>query len=406
MALNTLNVYQKAFGRGADQQGLDYWKDYSNGKTDEDVFNAMINSGRTNGENINLNYDTYAELTSPVPTGGNTYKPAAGLFEYTSNNQLSNPATFNVANTPYNNINFNTGSLTPAQTNIRDLSMANSGNVAQYFNPTQLRNDIYGGIKAATNEAYDKGLSGLNNTMNNLGLFRSGLTAQNMSNLEGERMDALAKGWGDTAYNVANLQNQSAIAQAGFDSTANLANAAAKNNALMANTGYRQDANITRYTTAAQQAAAQAQLNQSTDLANMQKNFDMSKYSADIQNAWNEKNFDALISAKAQDQSTINEAAQYNIQVQTVYDQLAYDYMKSVLQVDMTDRKALMDYINNMTNVVMQSSDTASKDNWLADLPGLLNVASNGLSAAYGAKDNWLANLPGLLNVADYGTGV
>lgn len=288
--------------------------------------------------------------SNAIPQYTNAYTPDTGLFNYASNNQLSNPST--VGN---QTIDFNTN-------NAPQTKDATAGNDASYFDPSQLRDDIYNGVKASTNETYNDSLNSLNNTMANSGLFRSGLTLANQSKLEGEKMDALAKGYADAAYNVADLQNQSAIAQAQLDNSTNLANANAYNNAY-----------LQQYQTAADQAKTQAQLN-----------FDASKYNADIQNSWDEQNNTNLINAKTADTAAVNDAAKYNIQIQSGYDQMAYDYAKSLLQSGLTDKTNLMDYINTMTNAVMQSSDTASKAQWLKDLPGLLSDATGGLSSNYG----------------------
>lgn len=237
--------------------------------------------------------------SSSLPTYTDQYTAQTGLTDYVNQNKLSNPQT--LSNT----------------------------SISQYYDPSQLQTDIYNGIKANTDETYKDSLNSLNYTMGNTGLYRSGLTLANQNKLEGEKMDALAKGYGDTAYNVANLQNQYATSQAQLD-------------------------------------------------------YDTAKYNADIQNSWNEQNNTNAFTAAQADQTAANDAAKFNITTQTSYDQIAYDYMKSMLQAELQNQSYLSDYINSMTNAVMQTSDTASKSQWLKDLPGLLSDATAGLSSNYG----------------------
>lgn len=195
--------------------------------------------------------------TSGLPNGisaPSAYNPAAVLSNVAVNNQLENPNT-----------------IAPV-------------NVSQNFNADTLRNDIFSGIQSSVGESYLEGQKALDNKMTNTGLFRSGINLENQSNLEGQRMDAIAKGYGDSALQVAGLQQNQAFKQADMD-------------------------------------------------------FDVSKYGADIQNAWAEKNTDYLMTAAATDQATINEAAQFNIQIGSAYDELRYEWAKSLLaaQVERED---------------------------------------------------------------------
>ncbi|MGE4487889.1 MAG: hypothetical protein AB7C95_08840, partial [Synergistaceae bacterium] len=204
------------------------------------------------------------------------YNPSAGLFNTVKSNSLTDPAQVNL------------------QTD------KSAGQVNQYFDAANLQNSIFDGIKARTDEDYQNALDSTQTTMANAGLFRSGLNVANQQELEGQRMDALAKGWGDSATTVASLQNEAAIAQARYDTDALLANR-----------------NI---------------------------NATLAQYNADVQNAFKTSNFETLMNAAAQDQQAVNDAAQFNIEIGSVYDELAYKFMASLLDEDIKKYIAEKDY--------------------------------------------------------------
>lgn len=207
------------------------------------------------------------------PTG---YVPQANLTQTADLNKLANPAQMN---------------------NV---------NMQQYYDPTKLQQDMYKGIQATVNQERELAQDRLNNTMANAGLFRSGLTLQNQQQLERSALDALAKGWAETAYNVAQLQNDYAKAQAALD-------------------------------------------------------LDVSKYNTDIQNAFKTKNYDYLMNAAAQDQEAINKAAQFNIQIQNAYDEMAFKWMASLLDKEIREYQATMDALAREVQATLQYGDAAAK---------------------------------------------
>ena len=249
-----------------------------------------------------------------------TYSPLANMRNIAQQNALTNP---------YQIGNINVVPLSPTS-NLN----ANAGNIQNYYNYDNLHNDIYSGIKTAVNQERELAQARLNNTMANAGLFRSGLTVANQQQLERNAIDALAKGWGETAYNVAQLQGNLASQQAQLDTNVNLRN---------------------------------AELN--TDLAKTQAalTFDISKYNADIQNAFTTKNYEYLMNAAAQDQEAINQASQFNIQIKNAYDEMAYKWMASLLDQEIREYQYTIDALAREQQATLQYGDAAAKRK-LADL--------------------------------------
>lgn len=209
-----------------------------------------------------------------------TYNPSANLFSTAQQNQLKTPAQM--------------GSVkieTPE------------------FNPNQLRADIYGGIKTAVEQEREDAQKRLNEALAKTGIFRSGINLENQQKLERSSMDALAKGWGETALQVAGLQGDLAKAQAQFD-------------------------------------------------------FDINKYNADIQNAFKSKNFDALMYAAAQDQEAINKAQEFNISIKNAYDEIAFKWAASLLDQEIREYAARLDLIAKAQAANAQYGTSGAKTQW------------------------------------------
>jgi uncharacterized protein YunC (DUF1805 family) len=413
---------------------------------------------------------------------------------------------------------------------------ASAGNIQNFYDYTNLHNDIYKGIQTAVNQERELAQDRLSNTMANAGLFRSGLTLANQQQLERSTLDALAKGWGDAAFNVAQLQGDLASRQAELNTNVNLQNAinqlqASTRNAelaadlsklnaqLQTDVGIQNAQNIlqaklTEYAQKADMLKAQGQLDQATEferaknslqaqlanqqnaqfnigetnkvaiqnslgqlqastrnaelatdisklnaqletttnmqnaqnllnakiqeytqkaetyrlqgqldqaaeferaknilqaqLSNQQKdielanlntdiaktqaglfqqsnlaglearmqqyqtqaelakaqaamNLDVSKYNADIQNAFKTKNYEYLMNAAAQDQEAINQAAQYNIQIKNAYDEMAFKWMASLLDKEIRDYQTAMDALSKESAYTLQYGDAAAK---------------------------------------------
>ena len=158
--------------------------------------------------------------------------------------------------------------------------------------------------------------------MANAGLFRSGLTLANQQELERNTADSLAKGWGESALQVAQLQQDAAKTQAAMD-------------------------------------------------------LDINKYTADIQNAFKQKNFEYLMNAAAQDQNAINQAMQYNIQIKNAYDELAFKWAASLLDQEIREYTANLDFLAKEGNTIAQYGSQAAKDNWAKLTPTLYNNIMN-----------------------------
>ena len=201
-------------------------------------------------------------------------------------------------------------------------TLPNQVSYKQYFDPIKLQQDIYKGIETTVNQQKDKAWGNIQNTMANAGLFRSGLTLANQQELERNTADSLAKGWGESALQVAQLQQDAAKTQAAMD-------------------------------------------------------LDINKYTADIQNAFKQKNFEYLMNAAAQDQNAINQAMQYNIQIKNAYDELAFKWAASLLDQEIREYTANLDFLAKEGNTIAQYGSQAAKDNWAKLTPTLYNNIMN-----------------------------
>lgn len=195
------------------------------------------------------------------------------------------------------------------QNKLQNPTTLNKINIGTYYDPTNLQNDIYQGIKTAVNQQLDEANKQLNQTISNAGLFRSGINLANQNLLQRNAMDALAKGYGDTALNIAQLQDEHAKAQSLLD-------------------------------------------------------FDVSKYGADIQNAWKERNLDYLMNAAVQDQNAINEARKYNIQLNSAYDEMMYNWAKALLDRDLREYQSNLSYLSDEGRTIAAYGNNTAKSRW------------------------------------------
>jgi hypothetical protein len=394
--------------------------------------NALTNPAQMS--NININQPTAPNTNLNTPTINYRPNAQAVYSPYIKNTQLGNLGDINKSGLS------STASKAVYQPNIQSTN-ASAGNIQNFYDYTNLHNDIYKGIQTAVNQERELAQDRLNNTMANAGLYRSGLTLENQQQLERSTLDALAKGWGDTAYNVAQLQGNLAAQQAQLNTNVNLQNSinqlqASTRNAelaadlsklnaqLQTDVGIQNAQNIlqaklTEYAQKADMLKAQGQLDQAaeferaknslqaqlsnqqkdielanlnTDIAktqvglfqqsnlatldaNMQKyktqadlaktqaalSLDISKYNADIQNAFKTKNYDYLMNAAAQDQDAVNQAAQYNIQIKNAYDEIAFKWMASLLDKEIREYQATMDALAKESAYTLQYGDAAAK---------------------------------------------
>ena len=167
------------------------------------LFNSMKDAYENpESRRANSLFNTAGQLDNRMQAMFNdvpTYTPKTGMEEFVNNNRLEDPST------------------------IQDIS------IDQYFDPSTLRNDIYSGIEANVNQSKEKAMNNLKETMANAGLFRSGLTLENQQDVERDAMDSLAKGWGQTAAQVANIQSDLAKSQAQMDYEVNKYNSDIQN---------------------------------------------------------------------------------------------------------------------------------------------------------------------------------
>ena len=158
-----------------------------------------------------------------------------------------------------------------------------AGNVSRYFNPEQLREDIYQGIKTQIMQEREDAQKRLEEALTKTGLFRSGINLENQQKLERSALDALAKGWGQAALQVANLQTDIAKTQAALDTQTNIKNAELKadldrfNAQLrtqtdLANARNLLEKKITEYDAKKQIAIEQGRLDLSTEIENAKNN--------------------------------------------------------------------------------------------------------------------------------------
>jgi len=103
-----------------------------------------------------------------------------------------------------------------------------AGQIANYFNPAQLRQDIYSGMRSNILDERETAFKRLQETMAKTGLYRSGLTLANQQELEKNTLKALSQAWGQAALQVANLQIDIAKTQAALDTQTNIRNAELK----------------------------------------------------------------------------------------------------------------------------------------------------------------------------------
>lgn len=394
--------------------------------------NALTNPAQM--RNININQPTAPNTNLNTPTINYRPNAQAVYSPYIKNTQLGNLGDIDksgLSATAY------TANYKP---NIQ-YNNAQADTIKNYYDYTKLQDDIYKGIQTAVNQERELAQDRLSNTMANAGLFRSGLALENQQQLERSTLDALAKGWGDAAFNVAQLQGDLASRQAELNTNVNLQNAinqlqASTRNAELAadlskfnaqlrtnvsiqNAQNMLQAKIIEYSQKAETLRLQGQLDQATEFeraknslqaqlsnqqkdielanlntdiaktqaglfqqsnlatldANMQKyqtqadlaktqaalSLDISKYNADIQNAFKTKNYDYLMNAAAQDQEAINQAAQYNIQIKNAYDEMAFKWMASLLDKEIREYQSTMDALSKESAYTLQYGDDAAK---------------------------------------------
>jgi len=261
------------------------------GDTINNVSNSLL-SNNTQQNTAGQLDNRMQSMFSNVPI----YAPQTGMEEYVRNNKITNPNT------------------------MQDVS------IDQYFDPSTLRNDIYSGIEANVNQSKEKAMNNLKETMANAGLFRSGLTLENQQDVERDAMDSLAKGWGQTAAQVANIQSDLAKSQAQMD-------------------------------------------------------YEVNKYNSDIQNAWAEKNYDYLVTARAQDQQAVNQARQFNVDVQNAYDEMAFKWANSMLDQEIREYAANLDYLAKEGNTIAQFGTEEANEEWSNLRPAIHDTIANSMGA-------------------------
>jgi len=277
-------------------------------QTQYNTLKSQYDALNNNYNNLNNQYNTYLNkyntLNNEYNSLQNQYKQATadksvftmnvGDNQYTAAQQRYNPQA--------------TLTQVAQQNALSNPNQMSNINLQQYYDPTKLQEDIYKGIQTAVRQEREDAQNRLNSTLANTGLFRSGINLENQQKLERSAMDALAKGYGDTALNVAQLQSDFAKTQGAMD-------------------------------------------------------LDVSKYNADIQNAFKTKNYDYLMNAAAQDQEAINQASQFNIQIKNAYDEMAFKWMASLLDKEIRDYQTTMDAFKTAYGATLQYGSDTAKEN-------------------------------------------